>query len=283
MTLSAGSSSANDGGLLSMSAGASSGGDGGILSLSGGTGSVAGGDVSIKGGNTTSSVYAYGVNGGHVNITSGSAQNGYSGSLTLSAGNAVDAGLGGTITLQGGASPWVGSNIILRPGVGDIYDGILRFETRSNFPFGILSEQEIEFTVRETFDIVSKYFYVNAYRVLFNTVFGVNVGDGPLHGFAYATGNTGLINQVDMNSQMGIITVPVLDYYESSVTLTVFNIYATSHSIAFVTVVSADGTFCQPKVKRSTCLSGKLVIELYDYYGSECTNDAKLGFFLVIP
>jgi hypothetical protein len=270
------------GGAMTLTAGSSSADFGGSISVAAGSSPLIGGDIAFEAGSVTATSHSSVLRGGHVNITAGSSEYGHSGGVFLTSGTPANMGVGGSIVLQGGASPWVGSNIFLRPGVGEFFDGVIRFESRSHLPYGIFSEEEIEFTTRGRFDATADLFYINAHRVLFNTSRGVSVGYGPLYGFLYTTTILTSTYTDTMHAQVGIITVPVLDYYESSVTISIHNRYAVSSSIPFVTVMSSHGTYCQPKVKRAACSSYELVIELYDYYGSECTNDAQIGFFLIL-
>jgi hypothetical protein len=203
--------------------------------------------------------------------------------LSLSAGSVSNLGTGGNIVLQGGSSQWIGSNILLRPGAGDVADGVVKFEVTSTTPYAIFSDYDIELYIIDRCDITAGTFFVNAHHVLFRTSYGVNIGHVPMSGFSYRSGTLSASYTLRLDSQMGTFTVPVLDYYESSVTMTIYNRYVVNSSIAFFTVVSSSGTFCQPKVKRATCSFGQIVVELYDYFGSECTSDAVLGFFLLIP
>ena len=263
MTLSTGDATSGDSGSLTMETGDSVGGKGG--------------DVAVSVGSADT-----GAAGGAMTLSSGSSSSHDGGSIILSAGTSSTLNHGGTISIFGGDSSGIGSNIHLQPGSG-VSDGSIIFQTLSGSSFASFSSSSVTFSPNH-FDLSAEgTISISAdYDISLSSESGINFSDSYIYGFEMGSGTVSAspTNQISLDKMSGSISIPS-DSSTDFVTFTMYNSRVTSNSLVFTTFASTTGTNCRPQVKSASSNSGSVDFEIFDYDHSNCSSNIILNYFIV--
>ena len=200
---------------------------------------------------------------------------------------------GGDATIRGGNSNSLTSsltgNVNLNPGsiacsgISCIPNSVtMRSRGESGF-FFLGNEKFIDATVSNDMDLhAGNSLEIDSGNTMSITATnGISFGGSFLHGFEIAPEYLVSSSVLTINAQAGSFIVPEHGDYEQARDYMFYNSRVTSGSLFFSQVINSVGTQCWPLIRTAVCHDGYVTMNIYNYAGINCDDDATFAFFII--